>query len=97
MRRILAAIVLLIVVIGVVFAIIIRNGLPMRALPPPSGGLVGAVDALATDGSRPDLFSGAVQRVVPFQILYPASAAGTYAPYLPDAGPQIDAIVKSHG
>jgi dienelactone hydrolase len=97
MRRILAAIVLLMIIIGVVFAIIIRNGLPMRALPPPSGGLVGAVDALVTDGSRPDLFSGAVRRVVPFQILYPASVAGTYAPYVPDAGPQIDAIAKSHG
>ncbi|WP_309667787.1 hypothetical protein [Tabrizicola sp.] len=97
MRRILAAIVLLTAVIGVVFAIIIRIGLPMRALPPPSGGLVGAVDALATDGSRPDLFSGAVQRILPFQILYPASVAGTYAPYVPDAGPQIDAIAKSHG
>lgn len=97
MRRILAAIVLLTAVIGVVFAIIIRIGLPMRVLPPPSSGLVGAVDALATDGSRPDLFSGAVQRILPFQILYPASVAGTYAPYLPDAGPQIDAIAKSHG
>jgi len=97
MRRILTVFVLLIVVVGVVFTITIRVGLPMRALPPPSGGLIGAVDALATDRSRPDLFSGAAQRVVPFQILYPASVPGTYAPYLPDAAPQIDAIVKSHG
>ncbi|MEO6300909.1 MAG: hypothetical protein ABIV25_00650 [Paracoccaceae bacterium] len=51
----------------------------------------------ATDSSRPDLFSGDIHRVVPFQMLYPAVAAGTYAPYVPDAGPQIDSIVKSHG
>ncbi len=97
MRRILAIIVLLILGFGVICTIIIRVGLPMRALPQPSGGLIGAVNALATDRSRPDMFSGAVQRVVPFQMLYPASAAGTYAPYVPDAGPQIDAIVNSHG
>ena len=97
MRRILAVIVLLIVVIGLVFVVIIRIGLPMRALPPPSGGLIGAVDALTTDSLRPDLFSGAVQRVVPFQMLYPASASGTYAPYVPDAGPLIDVSANSHG
>lgn len=97
MRRILAAIVLLILVIGVSFAIIIRIGLPMRPLQAPNGGLIGAVSAVAVDPSRPDLFSGAVQRIVPFQMLYLASAPGTYAPYMPDAGPQIDAIANSHG
>ncbi len=97
MRRILTVFVMLILVVGVVLVIIIHVGLPMRALPPPSGGLIGAVSALATDAARPDLFSGASQRVVPFQMLYPASAPGTYAPYMPDARPQIDAIAKSHG
>jgi hypothetical protein len=97
MRRILKVLVLLILVAGVVFSIIIRIGLPMRALPPPSGGLIGAVSAMATDSARPDMFSGAAERVVPFQMLYPASVPGTYAPYMPDAGPQIDAIAKSHG
>ena len=97
MRRILTVPFLLILVAGMVFTIIIRVGLPMRALPPPSGSLIGAVNALATDTARPDLFSGAAQRVVPFQMLYPASAPGTYAPYMPDARHQIDAIAKSHG
>ena len=69
----------------------------MRPLQPPSGGLIGAISAVAVDPSWPDLFSGATQRVVPFQMLYPAIDRGTYAPYMPDAGPQIDEIVKSHG
>ncbi len=97
MWRILTVSVFLILVVGVVFAIIIRVGLPMRALAPPRDALIGAVSDLATDTSRPELFSGAAQRVVPFQMLYPASSAGTYAPYMPDAGPQIDAVAKSHG
>jgi hypothetical protein len=96
MGRILPVILLLILVVGVVFAIIIRIGLPMRALLPPNGNLIGAVNDLATDPSRPDLFSVAAQRVVPIQILYPASTPGTYAAYMPEAEPQIDAIVKSH-
>lgn len=82
---------------GLALLIILRVGLPMRALPPPTGSLMGAVNDLATDPSRPDLFSGAAQRVVPFQILYPASTPGTHATYMPEAGPQIDAIVKNHG
>jgi hypothetical protein len=97
MRRGPAVFLLLIIGIGVALAIPIGFGLPMRALPPTSDGLIGAVNALATDTARPDLFSGAAQRVVPFQILYPASAPGALASYIPDAGPQIDAIVKSHG
>ena len=97
MRRILAVIVLLVIGTGIGLALTVRLGLPMRALPTPSSGLIGGVNALTTDITRPDLFSGAAQRVVPFQILYPASAPGTYAPYMPDAGPQIDAIAKSHG
>ena len=81
---------------GLALLILVRVGLPMRAQPP-TGSLMGAVNDLATDPSRPDLFSGAAQRVVPFQILYPASTPGTHATYMPEAGPQIDAIVKSHG
>lgn len=88
---------LAIVVIGVVVSTIMRTGLPMRALPPPDGALVGAANEVAIDPLRSDLFSGAAQRVVPFQILYPASTPGTYAAYMPDAGPQIDANVKSRG
>lgn len=84
-------------VLGGAFSIVLRVGLPMQALRPPSGGLIGAVSGSATDTSRPDLFSGAAQRVVPFQMLYPAGAPGTFALYMPDAGPQIEAIAKSHG
>ena len=40
---------------------------------------------------------GAVQRVVPLQMLYPASAPGTRTLYVPEAGPLIDATAKSHG
>lgn len=88
---------LAIVVGGMVFSTILRTGLPMRALTPPDRGLIGAANDVATDPARPDLFSCAAHRVVPFQILYPAITPGIYAPYMPDVGPQIDAIVKSHG
>jgi membrane protease YdiL (CAAX protease family) len=96
-RRGLTLLLLAIAVIGVVFSTLIRTGLPMRALPLPDGRLIGAANDVATDPTRPDLFSGAAQRIVPFQMLYPASAPGIYAPYMPDAGPQVNAIVKSHG
>jgi len=69
----------------------------MRALPTPNGGLTGAVSAQATDTSRPDLFSGAAQRVIPFRMLYPARSPGVFAFHVPDAGPMVDAIAKSHG
>ena len=97
MRRRTVVLSLLIVGIGVALSMAARFGIPMRALPPPGGVLSGAVTDAATDASRSDLFSGSDQRVVPFQMLYPAAVAGAYAPYMPDAEPQIDAIVKSHG
>ncbi len=97
MRRFFELFVLVTVLTGVVFLIIIRAGLPMRALPPPDSALIGAASDLAIDMARPDFFSGAAQRTVPFQLLYPATARGTFAAYMPDAGPQIDAIVRSHG
>lgn len=97
MRRRLAFSALLIVVAGGVFMVIARTGIPMRELRLSDGVLIGAVNDLATDMSRPDLFSGATHRVVPFQILYPARAPGGHAFYVPDAGPLIDATVKSHG
>lgn len=96
MRRGIAVFSLIFAGFGLVLLIILRVGLPMRALPPPTGSLIGAVNDLAIDPSRPDLFSGAAQRVVPIQMLYPAITPGTYAAYMPEAEPQIDAIVKSH-
>lgn len=97
LRRGIAALIVLIMAVVVTFVLAARFGLPMRALLPPGGVLIGAVTDSATDASRPDLFSSADQRIVPFQMLYPAGEPGTYARYMPDAEPQIDAIVKSHG
>ena len=76
---------------------VVRVGLPMRALKAPDGYLIGAVNAHAIDTSRTDLFSGSAQRVVPFQMLYPAASPGAPASYMPDAGPVIDAVADSHG
>jgi hypothetical protein len=76
---------------------LLRVGLPMMALAAPDGALIGALDDMAIDPTRPDLFSGEAQRAIPLQMLYPASAAGTPALYLPHAEPQVDAIVKTHG
>ena len=97
MRRSLAAFLVLIMTTGVVVAITAYAGLPMRALPPPQGFLIGAVNGLATDPSRTDLFSGAEKRVVPFQILYPAVSPGARSLYVPDAGAVIGALAASHG
>lgn len=84
---------------GTVVAIVLafRFGLPLRALVPPAGTFIGAESDAAFDPMRADLFSGAKQRVVPFQMLYPAMAAGKTAAYVPDAGPVIAAIAHSHG
>lgn len=86
-----------IVLIGAVVSIFVRAGLPMRDLQLSNSALIGAVDEFAIDMARPDLFSGTAQRVVPFQILYPATAPGTHTGYMPDAGLQIDAMVENHG
>ncbi len=97
MRRGVAVFGLILAGFGLVLLIVLRVGLPLRALPSPNGSLIGAANDTATDPSRPDLFSGAAQRVVPFQMLYPASTPGTYAAYMPEAGPQIDAFTRMHG
>lgn len=97
MRRLLAVAIVVIATTGLVVAIVARTGLPMRAPQPPNGFLVGTVSGLATDPSRSDLFSGAAQRVVPFQILYPAMSLGKPSLYVPDAGAVIAALAASHG
>ena len=97
MRRILAVAIVLIATSGLVLGIVARTGLPMRALPPPEGHLIGALNGIATDPARIDLFSGAAQRVVPFQILYPAMSPGARSLYVPDAGAVIGALAASHG
>ena len=97
MRRLLAVAIVLIATTGLVLGIVVRTGLPIRALPPPEGFLIGAVNGLATDPARIDLFSGAAQRVVPFQILYPAMSPGAPSLYVPDSGAVIAALAISHG
>lgn len=92
-----AALLLAVALSGAGFLTFLRVGLPMTALQVPTGASVGAISDLAIDPTRRDLFSGAVNRVVPFQMLYPASAPGTPLQYLPNAGPQLDAIVTIHG
>ena len=85
-------------VVGAIFLVnMVWSGLPVRALLLPQASLVGAVDDMATDTLRPDLFSGDAHRVVPFQMLYPAKALGTAASYIPDADPMVEAISTSHG
>lgn len=97
MRRSLAIFTVLILLVIVSFAIIFRVGFPMRSLRSPDDIFIGALEDLATDPSRPDLFSGAAQRIVPFQMLYPAKAPGRDALYVPGAAAVIDAAAKRQG
>ena len=69
----------------------------MRALPATVGSWVGAVDDLATDPKRSEIFGSGGPRVVPFQILYPASGPGDPARYVPDAQPLVTALASRQG
>ena len=73
------------------------TGLPMHGVPPPASGIVGAIGDAATDPARREFFASSGQRVVPFQILYPASAPGRAVPYVPDAEPVLAAIERNQG
>jgi hypothetical protein len=73
------------------------TGLPMHGVNPPASGIVGAIGDAATDPARREFFAGSGQRVVPFQILYPASAPGRAVPYVPDAEPVLAAIERNQG
>ncbi len=59
--------------------------------------MVGAIDDAAVDPARREFFKKAGARVVPFQILYPASAPGRAVAYMPDARPVTSAIARTHG
>jgi membrane protease YdiL (CAAX protease family) len=96
-RRGLMFLALMTAMLCALLANVILVGLPMANLPQPQGRLIGAVLGSATDTARPDLFSGAAQRVIPFQILYPARQRGAPATYLPDADLQVAALADSHG
>ena len=68
------------------------TGLPLRSVSPPTSGIVGAISDAAKDPARREFFAASGSRVVPFQILYPASAVGRALPYVPDAAPVIAAL-----
>lgn len=72
-------------------------GLPLRRVPFPTSGIVGAISDTARDPTRREFFAETGPRVVPFQILYPASTAGHVVPYVPDAEPVIAAIKRRQG
>ena len=73
------------------------TGLPMHGVSPPALGIVGAVSDSATDPERREFFAGRGSRVVPFQILYPASAPGRAVRYVPDVEPVLAAIERNQG
>lgn len=72
-------------------------GLPLRSVPAPTSGMVGAISDTAKDTLRDEFFAKTGQRVVPFQILYPASARGRAVPYVPNAEPVIAALKRNQG
>jgi Platelet-activating factor acetylhydrolase, isoform II len=69
----------------------------MYGVPPPASGIVGAIGDAATDPARTEFFAGSGQRVVPFQILYPAFVPGNAARYVPDVEPVLAAIERNQG
>lgn len=73
------------------------TGLPMRRVSPPASGIVGAVSDAATDRGRREYFAATGARVVPFQMLYPASAQGLTVRYVPNAEPVLAAIERNQG
>ena len=81
--------------IGLVVAWFWFTGLPLQRLSPPASGMVGAVGDSVTDPARREFFAKAGARVVPFQILYPASAPGRPITYVPDAEPVTAALKRN--
>lgn len=73
------------------------TGLPLHTIPPPMNGFVGAVSDMAIDPARSEFFASSRARVVPFQILYPASAPGRTVAYVPHAQPVTEAIERTQG
>jgi pimeloyl-ACP methyl ester carboxylesterase len=73
------------------------TGLPLREVSPPATGMVGALSDYTTDPTRSEFFAKAGARVLPFQILYPASARGQAAAYVPHAEPVVEAVERTQG
>ena len=97
MNRGLIIIPAIVATLGLSAGLLLFNGLPLRSVPPPTSGIVGAVSDVVTDPARKEFFAEAGVRVVPFQILYPASATGRVVPYVPDAKPVIAAFARNQG
>ena len=72
-------------------------GLPLHSVPAPTSGIVGAINDTASDPTRKEFFAVTGRRVVPFQILYPASTAGHTVAYVPNAEPVIAALKHNQG
>lgn len=97
MRRVFVVTAATVAFVGLAAAWLGFTGLPMHGLPPPASGFIGAIGDAATDPARREFFAGSGQRVVPFQILYPASAPGNAVRYVPDAEPVLAAIERNQG
>lgn len=73
-------------------------GLPLRSPVSAAGGLVGAIDDVAVDASRVEVFAKEpAPRVVPFQILYGAASPGAPSAYAPDAAATLAVMARERG
>jgi pimeloyl-ACP methyl ester carboxylesterase len=81
--------------LGVSAGMVWFTGLPLSRVLPPSSGMVGAISDTANDPTRREFFAETGSRVVPFQILYPASASGRPVTYVPDAEPVTAALKRN--
>jgi predicted dienelactone hydrolase len=97
MRRVFVITATTVAFVGLATAWLGFTGLPMHGVPPPASGIVGAIGDAATDPARREFFASSGQRVVPFQILYPASVPGNAVRYIPDAEPVLAAIERNQG
>lgn len=85
------------ITLGLSAGLLFLNGIPLCRVPPPASGIVGAISDTASDTARTEFFAETGPRVVPFQILYPASTAGHTVPYVPNAEPFIAALERDQG
>ena len=95
MNRGLNVITIIVAALGVSAGVFWFTGLPLVRVPPPSSGMVGAFSDTAEDSARREFFAETGRRVVPFQILYPASTAGRAVPYVPNAEPVVAALKRN--
>ena len=95
MNRGLTVISIIVATLGVSAGVFWFTGLPLSRVPPPTSGMVGAISDTANDPARREFFAETGSRVVPFQILYPASAPGRPVTYVPDAEPVTAALKRN--